>query len=184
VPSVALSRFEDLVAYGLRALIAEDDHLSLVAWDVPADALEKVFADEAPDVAILNYGSLAAPSVIRDLHRDFPATHLVVLANRPSGVEAAQLISFGAAAALAKDAQARDVLNAVHLASRGMQVLPRGQADSSDLLTPREADILTLLRSGRTNAQIAAALHVGTETVRTHARNIYRKLGVASRREL
>jgi len=44
--------------------------------------------------------------------------------------------------------------------------------------------VLPLLEQGRSNAQIALALGVGVETVRTHARNIYRKLGVSSRREL
>ncbi|HWI09255.1 MAG TPA: helix-turn-helix transcriptional regulator, partial [Solirubrobacteraceae bacterium] len=52
------------------------------------------------------------------------------------------------------------------------------------LLTPREADVLELLQEGLTNAQIAHTLSIGVETVRTHARNIYRKLGVASRRDL
>jgi hypothetical protein len=41
-----------------------------------------------------------------------------------------------------------------------------------------------MLQQGSSNAQIALALGVGVETVRTHARNIYRKLGVSSRREL
>jgi DNA-binding NarL/FixJ family response regulator len=53
-----------------------------------------------------------------------------------------------------------------------------------ELLTPREAAVLELLQNGRSNGEIAAQLHVGVETVRTHARNIYRKLGVRSRREL
>ena len=44
--------------------------------------------------------------------------------------------------------------------------------------------MLPLLQQGATNPQIALALQVGVETVRTHARNIYRKLGVSSRREL
>ena len=51
-------------------------------------------------------------------------------------------------------------------------------------LTQREAEVLPLLQQGHSNAQIALGLHVGIETVRTHAHNIYRKLGVASRREL
>ena len=53
-----------------------------------------------------------------------------------------------------------------------------------DLLTPRESDVLELLQAGRSNAEIAQALHVSVETVRTHARRVYRKLGVRTRREL
>jgi DNA-binding CsgD family transcriptional regulator len=53
-----------------------------------------------------------------------------------------------------------------------------------EVLTPREADVLELLQQGRSNAEIALALGVGVETVRTHARNIYRKLGVKTRRDL
>jgi DNA-binding CsgD family transcriptional regulator len=41
-----------------------------------------------------------------------------------------------------------------------------------------------ILQRGITNAQNAHTLTIGTETVRTHARNIYRKLGVATRRDL
>jgi DNA-binding NarL/FixJ family response regulator len=72
-------------------------------------------------------------------------------------------------------------------------VLPRSAAAGgartldiigSELLTPREAEVLELLQDGATNAQIAHSLSIGIETVRTHARNIYRKLGIASRRDL
>jgi DNA-binding CsgD family transcriptional regulator len=52
------------------------------------------------------------------------------------------------------------------------------------MLTPREADVLELLRAGHSNGEIAETLHVSIETVRTHARRIYRKLGVRTRREL
>lgn len=44
--------------------------------------------------------------------------------------------------------------------------------------------MLRLLRLGRSNGEIAAALSIGVETVRTHTRSVYRKLGVRSRREL
>ena len=54
----------------------------------------------------------------------------------------------------------------------------------ADLLTPREAQVLELLQDGATNAEIAHELSIGIETVRTHARHIYRKLGIGSRREL
>jgi DNA-binding CsgD family transcriptional regulator len=48
-------------------------------------------------------------------------------------------------------------------------------------LTPREAEIFRLVRSGLSNKEIAARLVVSTGTVRTHLENIFEKLGVHSR---
>ncbi len=187
--SVAVARFEDIVARGLRALIDEDENLGLIADGVPQERLKAVLSEHRPQVAILNFGSLGSTSQLRDLHRAFPDTRLVVLANRPTPAECRQMLAFGATACLAKNTEARDVLHAIHLASRGLHVLPPAMIESSpavgpELLTPREAEVLELLQSGRSNAEIAQALHVGIETVRTHARRIYRKLGVRTRREL
>ena len=97
------------------------------------------------------------------------------------------MLAFGATACLSKETQGRDILNAIHLASRGLHVLPRTDAPEPlgpALLTPREAHVLEHLQAGRSNAEIALALSVSVETIRTHRRNIYRKLGVRTRREL
>ncbi len=189
--TVVTAAFEDLVGRGLRTLIAEDGHIEIVAVDVPYDHLPDALAEHEPLVAILNFGSLASPADVSSLHQAFSATRLVVLANHPSPAECNQMLAFGATACLSKDTQGRDILNAIHLASRGLHVLPRTAAEfgmteppGPELLTPREADVLELLQQGHSNAQIATGLHVGIETVRTHARNIYRKLGVGTRREL
>ena len=189
--TVAVARFEDVVAYGLRALIATDPALELVVDDVPHGQLPRAFSAHDPQVAIVNFGSLSSPVDVRALHTQHPSTRLVVLANHPSPSECNQMLAFGATACLSKETQARDILNAIHLASRGLHVLPKTAREfglteppGPELLTPREADVLELLQQGRSNAQIAIELSVGVETVRTHARNIYRKLGVKTRREL
>ncbi len=188
--SVAVARFEDLVGRGLRALIEDDEHLAVIADDIPHERLADVIAAQAPQVALLNFGSLSTPLEVRELSSAHPGTRLIVLANRPTPAESTQMLAFGATACLSKETQARDVLSAIHLASRGLQVLPRTNAEAGvpprgpELLTPREAAVLDLLQHGRSNGEIAAELHVGVETVRTHARNIYRKLGVGSRRDL
>ena len=51
------------------------------------------------------------------------------------------------------------------------------------MLTPRELELLVELPSWRTAEQIAADLCVSVNTVKTHLRGIYRKLGVTSRRD-
>jgi PAS domain S-box-containing protein len=50
-------------------------------------------------------------------------------------------------------------------------------------LTPRQAEVLTMLEHGRSTAQIAGELHLSQETVRNHVRHLLRALGVNSRLE-
>ena len=189
--SVVVSRFEDLVDRGLHALIEEDDHIELRARGVPHEQLATAIAEHRPQVALLNYGSLRTPLEVRELVATHPDTHLIVLANRPTPPECNQMLAFGATACLSKETQARDVLSAIHLASRGRQVRRQTAIEAiaqpqsgPELLTPREAAVLELLQGGRSNGEIAVQLQIGVETVRTHARSIYRKLGVRSRRDL
>jgi len=184
--SILMARFEDLVDIGLRSLIGDDPSLRIVAADVTADRLDAVIAEHRPRVAILNLAALLTAGDIRRLHGAHPATQLVILATDPTPGECDQLLALGATACLARDVERRDVLNTIHLASRGLHVLPCGQRATGghDMLTPREADVLGLLRLGHSNGEIAAALSISIETVRTHARSVFRKLGVRSRREL
>jgi len=190
VVTLVLGEFPDLIAYGLRALLGEDDRLRLLATDVPIDSLEAAIAETEPDLAVIDFGALASPIQIHQLHERQPETRLVVLVDRASAAECGQLLAFGATAVLARDTRRNDILTAIQLASRGMNVLPGSDGAVTrepygpELLTDREADVLELLQQGASNAEIAARLHVAVETVRTHARNIYRKLGVTSRRDL
>jgi DNA-binding NarL/FixJ family response regulator len=187
--TIVVGEFEDLIARGLRVLLEEGENFQIVAVGVDLDAMSTVFAEHAPKVAIINFGSLRSPIEVNHLHQAHPETRLLILANRPTATECNQMLAFGATACLSKETEARDILTAVHLASRGLHVLPKSGGGPTapmgpELLTPREADVLELLRQGRANAEIALALHISVETVRTHRRNIYRKLGVRTRREL
>jgi DNA-binding NarL/FixJ family response regulator len=185
--TVAIARFEDLLALGLRTLLADDPSVSVVAHDIVHARIEVVLRAHRPRVLILDVGGLRDFAEVRELSGRHPQTQLVLLGGGLSNAESAQLLAFGASACLAKDTQARDVRNAIHLASRGLQVMPRGSGGAhggSSLLTQREGEVLDLVRQGRSNAQIALSLQIGVETVRTHARSIYRKLGVSSRRAL
>jgi DNA-binding NarL/FixJ family response regulator len=189
--TVVLAHFDDLFAGGLRKLIDSDPSLLVVATDVEHRRIGVVLRAHRPDVAILDVGALDKLVEVRELTSSYPATRLLLLGHDPAPVECAQALAFGASACLGRDTQSRDVISAIHLASRGLQIIPRaggsagtGLLSPSALLTRREVEVLPLLKRGDSNAQIALALGVGVETVRTHARNIYRKLGVRTRREL
>ena len=189
--AVVISRFPDLLQGGLLELLGRDEHIEVVAAGVEPARLSVTLAGHRPDVAIVNARSLRRLSEVRELSVRHTQTRLVLLADAPPAAVCAQVLAFGASACLDTATQSRDVLSAVHLASRGMRLTPDspgedrlGSGGSSQLLTGKETEVLPMLRTGRSNAQIALDLGVGVETVRTHTRNIYRKLGVSSRREL
>jgi two-component system NarL family response regulator len=191
--TVVAGKFEDLIAKGLEVVIEGDPDLDLAARDVPLPEIESVAAKHSPTVVLLNFGALSSPVDVQSLAQRMPDVRILVLAHRPTAAECTQMLAFGATGCLSKETEARDVVNAIHLASRGMHVLPRSAAAGGGVerlgvegteLTARESDVLELLQDGYTNSEIADALSIGVETVRTHARSIYRKLGVPSRREL
>jgi DNA-binding NarL/FixJ family response regulator len=186
--TLVLGRFPDLLAAGLRAVLAQEERLEVLRADVPISGLQASLTELEPDLAILDLAELRTPIQVHELHEVQPETRLVLLAERATSAECNQLLAFGATAVIPKDVPRHDLLTSLSLAARGMHVMPGSgtlePASGPDLLTPREADVLELLQQGRSNAEIALELVVGVETVRTHARSIYRKLGVSSRRDL
>ncbi len=151
--TVAIARFEDLIALGLRTLLADDPNVFVVAQDIAHDRIGVLLRAHRPQVLILDVGALRNPAEVRKLSIEHPQTRLVLLGQGLSTTEAAQLLAFGASACLARDTQARDVRSAIHLASRGLQLMPRGAHDAhgaqagDSLLTQREGEVLQLLRA-------------------------------------
>ena len=66
-------------------------------------------------------------------------------------------------------------------AASGVQL--RSAGEQNEPLTERELTVLRYLQSVLSNEEIASKLFVSPNTVKTHVRNIYRKLGVGRRRE-
>jgi LuxR family maltose regulon positive regulatory protein len=69
------------------------------------------------------------------------------------------------------------------LARATRAALPRPDAGGYDELTPRERTVLSLLAQGRSKREIAEQLYVSFNTVHSHTKAVYRKLGVSSRNE-
>ena len=58
---------------------------------------------------------------------------------------------------------------------------PEPDAALQASLTPREREVLELMGRGASNSEIAAALHLGEPTVKTHVGNVFAKLGARDR---
>ncbi len=135
----------------------------------------------------------------RRIREAYPSTAVVVLTTYADDESILAALRAGAIGYLTKDAGREEIARALHAAAAGQAVLdPTVQArlvsaagptiDDArpsralpDGLTPREAEILALIASGRTNAQIAQILVVSGSTVKTHINNVFSKTAVNDR---
>lgn len=94
----------------------------------------------------------------------------------------ARALAKGCTAWVSMSASADDLVHAVELAAAGE--CPAEQASSLDrdtVLTAREIEILSLITHGLSNREITERLELSANTLKTHIRQIYRKIGARSR---
>jgi len=134
------------------------------------------------DVRGRHFTSVVAPEDSRRARELFAQK---VIGTVPATEANAHLVST-AGASIAVEISAVPLRNGERVV--GVFGLIEGRADQSPTppppqLTPRQVDVLRLLEQGRSTKQIAAELHLSTETVRNHVRHLLRALGVNSRLE-
>jgi DNA-binding NarL/FixJ family response regulator len=196
---IRLAIVEDhaVVREGMRFLFGQEPDIEVVGEAATGAEAGPMVAASQPDVLLLD---LFLPdtdgiAVLKEVRRDSPATHVVMLTSAPDDASLVAAIRAGATSYLQKTAAVPAVLATVRAAARGESTLPpdvatrllnalhsEGRAvDPLDRLTPRERDVLTALAQGRSNRQIARDLRIGEETVKTHVSGVLAKLGLADR---
>jgi DNA-binding CsgD family transcriptional regulator len=103
---------------------------------------------------------------------------LVAIVRDPGSLGPRDPEVLGVSAVVGPDAKAQDLLDAFEVAHRGAR---SAREDGLRQLTDREHEILTLVCAGATNADIAAALFLSINSVKTYIRTAYRKMGVHTR---
>ena len=185
-----------IVRQGLRFLLSQESGIEVAGEAADgAAALEAVRALR-PDVVLLDLfmPGLDGIAVLKALQADGLASGVLVLTSSQDDAHLVQAIRAGALSYLPKTADVDQVVASVRAAARGESVLQpaatarllrelrRGSAaDPLGRLTPRERDVLTEVARGRSNREIARALSVSEETVKSHVSSILAKLGLADR---
>ena len=158
------------------------------------EALEAIGSEE-PDVAIIDrtLAGLSGEQVLNAVARDGLHTRVVMIAAHADPCEVYAALAEGAAGYLTKDANARELCDAITAVARGGTVLaPELQAGVAGeirlraprdrpLMSERERETLILIAEGLSAPQIGRTLHLSTATVKTHLQHIYEKLGVSER---
>jgi two-component system nitrate/nitrite response regulator NarL len=138
-----------------------------------------------PDVALLDVKmpGLDGHAVLRAIQRDGLATRVVLLSATVLPPETRSALAAGALAYLSKEADRDTICDAVAAAARGQRL----QGDIAEptaprpLLSPRELQVLRMTADGSSAPSIGRELHLSPETIKTHLKNVYEKLGVSDR---
>jgi DNA-binding NarL/FixJ family response regulator len=181
------------VRAGVKMILSGDAELRMVGEAASGEAAVTMAAKRRPDVILMDLvlgpGMDGVEATARIL-RDQPEIGVIMFTAYGERHQLAQGLDAGARGYVLKDAQPDDVIRAVKtVASGGAYVDPSLGAElvSADALrqltrlTQRERDILTMMAAGMPSRQIAANLHLSTETIRTHLRLAMRKLDADTR---
>jgi two-component system nitrate/nitrite response regulator NarL len=183
--------FRDALA---RAISARPE-LKLVGKACDGREAIHAIGDERPDVAIVGAtrDGVGGEQLINAVAREGLGTRVLMIAARPEPEQVYSALACGAAGYLTKDADARELCDAVTAVARGATVLSPGlqaavveeirlhSTPSRPLMSERERETLTLVAEGLRAPEVARVLHLSTATVKTHLQHIYEKLGVSER---
>jgi two-component system, NarL family, response regulator LiaR len=192
---VALVDDHRVVQTGLRSYLEAFSEFEVIGTACSGEeALEKL-EGWLPDVIVMDLrmpGGIDGIESTRRVRALSPHTQVVVLTAYTDDARVVAALRAGAIGYVRKDSEPEVFLAAVRGAARGQSVLDPAVAGSvlQDLvrggplveeLSEREKDVLHQLAHGRTNREIAQALHVSEETVKTHVGNILSKLQLSHR---
>ena len=183
----------DVVRQGLRMFLAEDPDLEIVGEARNgAEALD-LAKSLRPDVVLMDIlmPVMDGITAIGELRRALPDTEVIALTSVLEDAKVVGAVKAGAIGYLLKDTRGDELCIAIKAAAAGqVQLSPQAAArlvrevrapESPEALTERETDVLRLLAQGKANKEIALALSIGENTVKTHVSNVLEKLGVQSR---
>ena len=185
-PQIRLLVVDDheVVHWGLRSVLGAQPWVSrcLAARD-GAEALELAERYE-PHVAIVDLfvGRESGADISQRIRTVSPDTKVLFISGA-GRISAAAAKTAGASGFISKDWPAQEVAQAVRRVAEGGAVFDSGEASSPAGLSAREREVLGLMATGATNAEIAAQLFLSPHTIKEHTSALYRKLGVRNRAE-
>jgi DNA-binding NarL/FixJ family response regulator len=182
-----------VVRQGLRMFLSDDPEIEILGEAADGAEAVRLAQELKPDVVLMDMmmpvlDGIAATGRIK---QELPDTEVIAITSVLEDEAVVGAVKAGAIGYLLKDANPDELRRAIRAAADGQVHLdPKAAArlvrevrapGSPQALTERETDVLRLIAAGKANKEIARALSVGEQTVKTHVSNILGKLGVQSR---
>lgn len=187
MPKLFIIDDHKLFASGLAGLLEDDLPEAEIEVFSEVEAALDAVRKAPPDVALLDYylPGLSGADAIRDLREAAPDTKVIVISASLSPADRQVSEMAGAAAFLAKASDPDEVVEAIAAILRGEKAeaaQPETPAAAVDL-TQKQFAVLTLISQGKSNKEASIILAMSPETVKSHLKEIFRRLDVANRAE-
>ncbi len=179
----------NVVRQGLVALLGLVEGIRVVGE--ASDGAEAIaqFRKHQPDVTLvdLRLPKIGGVEVIQRVREETPQARFVVLTTYDGDEDIYRALKSGAKAYLLKGMTTDELITTIREVHAGRSHIPPAIAErlaermGTVDLTPREAEVLEQIVSGKSNKEIAAELEISEATVKTHINTLLSKLGVTDR---
>lgn len=190
---IVLADDHALVLEGLRALLAAEPDLHVVATATDGERLLEAVRRFTPDVVAMDLQMpfMDGPTCLQHIRAEELPVRVLVISAFGDSQSLRSAVESGADGFALKTDPPEMTLAAIRQVAAGHLVFPeavrrwliRKPEQDPNALTDREGAVLALVAEGKSNAQIGAALGVSENTVKFHLKNLYLKLGVTNRTE-
>jgi DNA-binding NarL/FixJ family response regulator len=177
-----------VVTRSLQAYLESFADLQVVGIAVSGEELLARVTEWSPDVVVQDLllpGGLDGIETTQRVRKLHPSVRVLALTASMDDARMTGVLRAGATGYMRKDAEPELLLAAIRAVARGKTFIDPSVANrivaEDDELTTRERDVLRHLALGRSNHEIADALGVSAETVKTHVGNLLSKLQVENR---
>jgi DNA-binding NarL/FixJ family response regulator len=189
VTTVCVCDDSPLARESLRRVVATAPGVDRVTTAASGEEALARYSVERPDLLLVDVRmpGIGGVEAARRLLAVHPEARVVMLTMAEDTDGVARAVAHGARGYLRKDASREEVCATMAqvLAGRSRSgPAARRRADGSGdvpALSERELQVLTAMARGRSNAEIGRELYLSEDTVKTHARRLFRKLGASDR---
>jgi two-component system NarL family response regulator len=186
---ILLVENQTLVRIGIRTILEAADGIEIIAEAKTGAEGFGFFRQLNPDVTILSLRmpDSCAIDTLKDYFSENERAKIIILADHAGDAEIRKALKKGALGYVCKDVSPDELIKAVRVVGSGKKYIPSDIAAvlseniGQEELTVSEQRILQMIVGGMSNKEIAFALDISENTVKTHVKNIFDKIGVSDR---